>query len=157
MSQVRVITEEDDLDDENSDEHNQLLIDGFSDPKSPTSNSAFSFGKIKILKPHRRKRYLWFRLSLLSLFAICFSLLVVFVKRLLPQDFNLINFPKFEEEDCHKLVVNDVWNASFSMYTIESALRLVDVNNDSVLDIIVAFGTGMYSYSFIHCFDSYYF
>ncbi|CAG2181281.1 unnamed protein product, partial [Oppiella nova] len=39
------------------------------------------------------------------------------------------------------------------MLTIESALRLVDVNNDTILDAIVPFGTGLdaSSYNYISC------
>lgn len=36
-----------------------------------------------------------------------------------------------------------VWTKTFPMYTIESALRSLDVNNDTYDDVIVAFGTGL--------------
>ena len=36
-----------------------------------------------------------------------------------------------------------VWTKTFPMFTIESALRSLDVNNDTIEDVIVAFGTGL--------------
>jgi len=44
---------------------------------------------------------------------------------------------------CTDLVVEDVWTKSLSKLTVESAVRLNDVNRDGVLDVIVGYGTGL--------------
>jgi hypothetical protein len=44
---------------------------------------------------------------------------------------------------CTELVVEDVWTRSFSKLTVESAVRLNDVNKDGVMDVIVGYGTGL--------------
>lgn len=44
---------------------------------------------------------------------------------------------------CTELVVEDVWTRSLSKLTVESAVRLNDVNRDGVLDVIVGYGTGL--------------
>jgi hypothetical protein len=40
-------------------------------------------------------------------------------------------------------VVEDVWTRSLSKLTVESAVRLNDVNKDGVMDMIVGYGTGL--------------
>jgi hypothetical protein len=44
---------------------------------------------------------------------------------------------------CTELVVEDVWSRSFSKLTVESAVRLNDVNKDGIMDVIVGYGTGL--------------
>ena len=44
---------------------------------------------------------------------------------------------------CTELTVEDVWTTSFSKLTVESAVRLNDVNGDGVLDVLIGHGTGM--------------
>lgn len=43
---------------------------------------------------------------------------------------------------CSKLVVEDVWVVGFPKLVTESALRLLDVNGDGVLDVLFGFATG---------------
>ena len=43
---------------------------------------------------------------------------------------------------CDTVEVEDVWVASFPKLLTESAFRLVDVNQDGVLDVILGFATG---------------
>ncbi|PNF15662.1 hypothetical protein B7P43_G15594 [Cryptotermes secundus] len=43
---------------------------------------------------------------------------------------------------CTELVVEDVWTRSLPKLTVESAVRLNDVNRDGVMDVIVGYGTG---------------
>ncbi|XP_069115779.1 uncharacterized protein [Argopecten irradians] len=47
---------------------------------------------------------------------------------------------------CDTLTVEDVWVMGFPKLITESAFRLVDVNQDGVLDIILGFGTGADGY-----------
>ena len=54
------------------------------------------------------------------------------------------------EEDligCDTVEVEDVWVASFPKLLTESAFRLVDVNQDGVLDVILGFAAGKLSTS----------
>jgi hypothetical protein len=44
---------------------------------------------------------------------------------------------------CTEVVVEDVWSRSFSKLTVESAVRLNDVNEDGIMDVIVGYGTGL--------------
>lgn len=44
---------------------------------------------------------------------------------------------------CDQVVSEAIWRQNYPMLTIESALRLIDVNNDTVIDVIVPFGTGI--------------
>ena len=46
------------------------------------------------------------------------------------------------EVGCGKLSVEDVWVSGFAKLMTESALRLVDVNRDGVLDVLLGFATG---------------
>lgn len=45
--------------------------------------------------------------------------------------------------DCKTLDTKMVWTKTFPMLTLESAIRSLDVNNDTIDDVIVAFGTGL--------------
>ena len=45
--------------------------------------------------------------------------------------------------ECKSLETSMVWTKTFPMLTIESAIRSLDVNNDTFDDVIVAFGTGL--------------
>ncbi|KAJ9593069.1 hypothetical protein L9F63_027689, partial [Diploptera punctata] len=42
---------------------------------------------------------------------------------------------------CTELTVKDVWTTGFSKLTVESAVRLSDVNRDGALDVIIGHGT----------------
>ncbi|CAH1796048.1 unnamed protein product, partial [Owenia fusiformis] len=44
---------------------------------------------------------------------------------------------------CSNIEVEDVWIAQLPKLTTEAAIRLVDVNQDGVLDVITGFGTGV--------------
>jgi len=43
---------------------------------------------------------------------------------------------------CGQLSVEDVWVSGFAKLMTESALRLLDVNADGVLDVLLGFATG---------------
>jgi len=47
---------------------------------------------------------------------------------------------------CGELSVDDVWVSGFAKLMTESALRLLDINHDGVLDVLLGFATGMYSF-----------
>ncbi|XP_078658307.1 uncharacterized protein LOC144903766 [Branchiostoma floridae x Branchiostoma belcheri] len=47
---------------------------------------------------------------------------------------------------CSKLSVQDVWTATFPKLLTESAMRLMDVNGDGILDVVTGFGTGADGY-----------
>ncbi|KAI8508971.1 hypothetical protein Bbelb_128190 [Branchiostoma belcheri] len=47
---------------------------------------------------------------------------------------------------CSRLSVQDVWTATFPKLLTESAMRLMDVNGDGVLDVVTGFGTGADGY-----------
>jgi hypothetical protein len=44
---------------------------------------------------------------------------------------------------CTELVVEGVWTKSLSKLTVESAVRLNDVNRDGIMDVIIGYGTGL--------------
>jgi len=46
------------------------------------------------------------------------------------------------EVGCGELSVDDVWVSGFAKLMTESALRLLDVNDDGVLDVLLGFATG---------------
>ena len=43
---------------------------------------------------------------------------------------------------CSYIEVEDVWITKLPKLTTESALRMIDVNSDKVLDVILGFATG---------------
>lgn len=131
----------DEEDDDNHNEHNTPLIDGGT---NATNNSnQITIGKIKIFKPRRRKTN--FRKCLCSfILFLVFILLIIIILRSKVSSINVLNQRYKYRSSCDRVVTEPQWNQTFPMLTIESALRLVDVNNDSVLDIIVPFGTGMH-------------
>ena len=45
---------------------------------------------------------------------------------------------------CSRIEVKDVWISGFPKMITESSIRLLDVNRDGVLDIILGFGTGKF-------------
>ncbi|KAH9419619.1 hypothetical protein DERP_009677 [Dermatophagoides pteronyssinus] len=115
-----------------------------------------TIGKIKIFKPSRRHRMLRIRRFLkhcISLaFCIAFLLFLLLNAKNLPdiirsafgiQPFSSIISNKDKSIICDHIVTKSIWQQNFPMLTIESALRLVDVNNDTYLDVIVPFGTGI--------------
>ena len=129
----------DDEEDEIRDEHQKPLID--CDSTQVDNVIPLSIGKIKIFKPRRRNRFL-----IKKYFKMCSTVLVImfitiYLFRLKDSFYFSSNSYKIKTR-CDRLTTNLVWNKTFPMLTIESALRLVDLNNDTVLDIIVPFGTG---------------
>ncbi|CAG2176500.1 unnamed protein product, partial [Oppiella nova] len=129
-----------DEEEEGRDEHQKPLIE--SESSQTESVIPLSIGKIKIFKPRRRNRFL-----LKKYFKLCSVILVIIVVcvYLLRLRDSLYLSPyslKSSKASCDRLSTVLVWNKTFPMLTIESALRLVDVNNDTILDAIVPFGTG---------------
>jgi hypothetical protein len=45
---------------------------------------------------------------------------------------------------CDEIQVDDIWTAGYPKLMTESALRLLDVNDDGVLDVLIGFATGHY-------------
>jgi hypothetical protein len=43
---------------------------------------------------------------------------------------------------CHDLEIIPVWQKKLPKFTSESNIRLVNITNDDVLDIVLGFGTG---------------
>lgn len=43
---------------------------------------------------------------------------------------------------CSNVKVKDVWAKTFPMLGTESAFRLIDLNHDDVLDVVLGFSTG---------------
>jgi hypothetical protein len=128
-----------------------------------------SFGKIKILVPRRRQkvRFLRFKVKLcakqccgplmLLTILLCAVLTLLFWKRVRLDDIvssrimsswseythgaSVKKLLQLEKDTCD-LESSDVWNVTMPQLTIESAIRVIDVNNDGVSDVIVGFGTG---------------
>ena len=46
---------------------------------------------------------------------------------------------------CHDLEIIPVWQKKFPKFSSESNIRLVNITNDDVLDIVLGFGTGKLS------------
>lgn len=126
--------------DEVRDEHQKPLID--CDSSTTDNVIPLSIGKIKIFKPRRRNRFLlkkYFKTcSLISVVIFIIFYLYRLKDSLYLSEFSFIP----NKAHCDRLSSDLVWNTTFPMLTIESALRLVDVDNDTVLDVIVPFGTG---------------
>lgn len=57
------------------------------------------------------------------------------VKKSQPSEENLI--------PCTDFAISDVWIQSFPKLTSETAVRLIDVNHDNILDVILGYGTGL--------------
>lgn len=115
-----------------------------------------TIGKIKIFKPNRRHRFLRIRRLIKScctiIFCLAFLLFILFNLKNLPHiirtafgfhPFSSIISNKDKSIKCDHVVSAPIWRQNFPMLTIESALRLIDVNNDTYLDVIVPFGTGI--------------
>ena len=135
-----------DEEEEIGDEHQKPLID--SDSSSVENVIPLSIGKIKIFKPRRRNRFLmkkYFKMCSMVAVIIFFT---IYLYRLKDSLYFSSNSSKSSQTSCDRLSTTIVWNTTFPMLTIESALRLVDVDNDTVLDVIVPFGTGMSSLYF---------
>ena len=49
------------------------------------------------------------------------------------------------EVGCGELSVEDVWVSGFAKLMTESALRLLDVNGDGILDVLLGFATGQHT------------
>jgi len=47
--------------------------------------------------------------------------------------------------------VDDVWVSGFAKLMTESALRLLDVNHDGTLDVLLGFATGIFSCTPLGC------
>jgi len=126
---------------ENRDEHEKPLING--ETGGNESIIPLSIGKIKIFKPRRRNRALLRKCLTMCLSILAVVFVVIYVFKMRSSFSQSSNKYKSSLTACDELETLPVWNKTFPMLTIESALRLVDVNNDTILDVIVPFGTGM--------------
>jgi hypothetical protein len=125
---------------ENRDEHQKPLINDNSNPDE--SSIPLSIGKIKIFKPRRRNRALMKKYLTMCLSILVLIFLLTYILKMKNSFSQTSNKYKSSKTTCDELITIPVWNKTFPMLTIESALRLVDVNNDTILDVIVPFGTG---------------
>lgn len=130
--------------------------------KSPgtASSPSITINKIKIFKPRRtlRQRLRRLRVVLFWFFALAFLVFLFYNIELLPAFIrNQFGIDLSGGDSaggaghrrgqahgqCNQVMATPVWQQNFPMLTIESALRMVDVNNDTHLDVIVPFGTGV--------------
>lgn len=144
------VIDEDEDDDNDDDDQNEPSKHSLNTPPPIT------IGKIKIFKSGRRHRALRLRRFIKKLCTLIFTVLVIAFVVL-----NINRFPqllrsilgintyhigigrKDINSKCDQVVSVPVWKQNFPMLTVESSLRMLDVNNDSVLDVIVPFGTGI--------------
>ncbi|XP_053207045.1 uncharacterized protein LOC128391220 isoform X2 [Panonychus citri] len=129
-------------------------------------DSTLTIGKIKIIKPVRRKQRVRLKLCsicftliilLISIFLFVYllytnqlnvvlNLLIKLITMIVPSSLLTASSSSSQLTNhrplCDQISVNHQWNQTFPMLTIESALRLIDVNQDDFLDTIIAFGTG---------------
>ena len=131
--------ENDDDNDDDDDEYNVgredhilPLIDG------PKSSQSISIAKIKIFKPRRRNRIL-LRKCFYYLFLLISTIILI---SLVYKSWNIKSSKKKLFNNCDKLTSSPIWNQTFSMITINSAVQLFDINNDSFHDVILPFKTG---------------
>lgn len=164
------VTQKDSEDDEaDEDGDSYQAIPGHDQPntkkKRKSGNSlettpSITINKIKIFKPRRtlRQRLRRLRSTLFWFFTFVFFVFLLYNIELLPTfirtqlgidpmtgDFVGSGSQRRGQArgECNHVVTTPVWQQNFPMLTIESALRLVDVNNDTHLDLIVPFGTGV--------------
>ena len=130
--------DDNDGDDDDDDEYNGRedhilpLIDG------PKSSQSISIAKIKIFKPRRRSRIL-LRKCFYYLFLLISTIILI---SLVYKSWNIKSSKNKLLNNCDKLTSSPIWNQTFSMITINSAVQLFDVNNDSFHDVILPFKTG---------------
>lgn len=87
--------------------------------------------------------------------VLCFVLLVAALGAMMSAVLYFVNHKNkagdkvssIQEEDanlmgCHQISSEDVWVVGLPKLITESAIRLVDVNQDGALDVITGFGTG---------------
>lgn len=65
-----------------------------------------------------------------------------YTNRLLIEEFKEQWTDNLQAIPCNKLKVEDVWVKGFPKLLTESAFRLLDINKDGVLDIVMGFATG---------------
>ncbi len=162
---LKATDEDEDDDDEEEDEDDICETTRFSKSSSSSLNTPppITIGKIKIFNPGRRRRVLRLRRLLKRLIvtaaAVVLLLLLLYNSDRLPALFSsvlgwltgnggggsegLTRGGKDGNSRCSRLASRPVWRTNFPMLTVESALRLVDANNDSVLDVVVPFGSGI--------------
>ena len=146
-------------DEEMEEEEERNEINRFSKQPSNTP-PPITIGKIKIFNPGKRQRALRLRRIIKRcctlIFVLLFLLLLLCNINRLPEIFQILfswldksAYPstgsnrKDFNSHCEQVVSSPVWRQNFPMLTIESALRIIDVNNDTVLDVVVPFGTGI--------------
>lgn len=133
--------------------------------QSSTEDDELNLGKIKILIPRKKNKTKMIRYkmrkyvrNIFSLFTLCCALSIVFVllyfKRQYLNQFvkdHLITNPSSsvkrtldqQSKHCDMLIVNNLWNVSLPKLIVDSSLKLLDVNMDGELDILVPFGTSI--------------
>ncbi|KAI1309010.1 hypothetical protein HDE_00313 [Halotydeus destructor] len=118
---------------------------------------SMSIGKVKIFKPNRRRHsgprslcgQTCARLCAIVIISLAAGALISWTYKgtgsrwLRLATSGQASVTPIEIADCDQLDHELLWSKTFPKLTIESALRLIgDVNNDTVDDVIVSFGTG---------------
>lgn len=149
---IQLIISDDENDEENviDDDHRKPFLQNGSSSgtinghQNSLKSSLPGIGKIRIMKPKNRRRRShckWLCCVLISIVIILFTYLVYNERSFLLKQLKELS-QKDSSKKCSRLSSEIVWNISFPMLTVKSAIKLSDVNNDGVLDIIIPFGTG---------------
>lgn len=132
--------------------------------KQNSTDDELGLGKIKIILPRKKNKSKLIkykiRKCMRSFFSLCFllsALIVVFILLYFKRQY-LNQFVKdhlsnpsssvkrtLEEQSkhCDMLIVNNLWNITLSKLIVDAPLKLIDVNLDNNLDILVPFGTNI--------------
>ncbi|XP_074604720.1 uncharacterized protein LOC141858013 [Brevipalpus obovatus] len=149
---IQLIISDDENEEENmiDDDHRKpFLQNGTSSGtinghQNSLKSSLPGISKIRIMKPKNRRRKShckWLCCVLILIVIILFSYFLYNEKSFLLKQLKKLSLKDISKK-CSKLSSEIVWNVSFPMLTVRSALKLSDVNNDGILDIIIPFGTG---------------
>jgi len=154
---IQLVISDDENEDENSidDDHRKPFLQNGSSlgalnghhsgsRSSSLKSSIPGIGKIRIMKPKNRRRRSHCRLLcclLLLVAIILLSFIIYYEKPFLLKQLKKLSREGVREK-CSKLSSEIVWSKSFPMLTIKSTIKLSDVNNDGILDIVIPFGTG---------------
>lgn len=145
-------------DEEEDDDEEEDVSETTRFKQPPNTPPPITIGKIKIFNPGRRRRALRLRRLIKRcctlLFTLLFLLFLLYNVNRLPEiariAFSWLDRTSYQlsskkdiNSKCGSVVSSSVWRQNFPMLTVESALRMMDVNNDTVLDVIVPFGTGI--------------
>ena len=132
--------------------------DDNSDDSHPDYNKPLMYprqrAKITVQNIHRRspcRRCMWgvvylfiFSAAILASVFLVIYFVNSYTNKLLLEEFKEQWTESLTALPCSDFEVEDVWVKGFPKLLTESAFRLVDVNRDGVLDIIMGFATGKF-------------